>query len=260
MEEQVFQTENYSEILFKGPVIALELSSTSSISTSPSVHSVITSGTPNSSSVNKDLSTINNCCRRTQNLLRALDTLEEKVIYISDSPLTALEQVDLIFNSANWICQVKWRESIKKTQEIDTVTLSLSTTATSRTFTLSVAMNTRINEGKKRKAGERKKNYINLPMSKWWEYTRTSNFSWARTHTERRHKHTYTFIVTTTASEVTTRTIATVTQCTMEQAPTQRHMEHATWIHTDSLSIISFNLHLLFMFTFHLHSPIDLNL
>ena len=35
-----------------------------------------------------------------------MDTLQEKIIYISDSPVSALEQVDLIFNSVNWSNQL----------------------------------------------------------------------------------------------------------------------------------------------------------
>ena len=69
LEEQVFQDDKYSSILFKGPVIALEFSSC-----------------------------LDSCCDVALQEIRS-GIASEDVVYVSPSPEVAAEQLDLMFNA-----------------------------------------------------------------------------------------------------------------------------------------------------------------
>ena len=70
LEEQVFQDDKYSSILFKGPVIALEFSSC-----------------------------IDTCCDVALHEIR-YGIASEDVVYVSSTPELAAEQAELMFNAA----------------------------------------------------------------------------------------------------------------------------------------------------------------
>jgi hypothetical protein len=69
LEEQVFQDEKYSSILFKGPVIVLEFSSC-----------------------------LDTCCDVAQQEIRS-GIADEDLVYVSPSPEIAIEQIELMFNA-----------------------------------------------------------------------------------------------------------------------------------------------------------------